>query len=86
MPRFAAPLPWPGAAYGQAAVFDVTAYGAKGDGKTLDRTAFNKAMATAAALDYRGGAVTQVVCKVAAGSLRWALFTNISWTTYGLSR
>jgi len=33
----------------QAAVFDITAFGARGDGKTLDREAINKAIATAAA-------------------------------------
>ena len=33
----------------QAAVFDVTAFGAKGDGKTLDRDAINKAIEAAAA-------------------------------------
>jgi polygalacturonase len=37
-----------GSACSQAAVFDVTAFGAKGDGKTLDREAINKAVAAAA--------------------------------------
>jgi hypothetical protein len=49
MMRFAAVLLCFGSACCHAAVFDVTAYGAKGDGKTLDRDAIGKTVAAAAA-------------------------------------
>ena len=49
MRRFGLLLLCLGSACCQAAVFDVTAFGAKGDGKTLDREAINKAVAAAAA-------------------------------------
>jgi hypothetical protein len=49
MHRFQLLLLCLGSACCQAAVFDVTAFGAKGDGKTLDREAINKAVAAAAA-------------------------------------
>ena len=56
------------------AVFDVRAFGAKGDGKTLDRDAINKAIETAAAAG--GGTVLLPAGRYLTGSIR--LRSNIA--------